>query len=33
MSLRFFVAPNPKRRCCDQDHVDLVPAQIRTGVG
>ena len=22
-----------KRRCIDQDHTDLVPAQIRTGVG
>ena len=29
----FFIAPDPKRRCCDQDHADLVPAQIRTGVG
>ena len=25
--------PDPKRRCIDQDHADLVPAPIRTGVG
>ena len=29
----FSIVPDPKRRCIDQDHTDLVPAQIRTGVG
>ena len=29
----FFIAPDLERRCSDQDHADLVPAQIRTGVG
>ena len=27
------IVPDPKRRCVDQDHAELVPAQIRTGVG
>ena len=27
----FSIVPDPKRRCIDQDHADLVPAQIRTG--
>ena len=26
------IVPDPKRRCIDQDHADLVPAQIRTGL-
>ena len=28
-----FHAPDPKRRCSDQGHADLVPTRIRTGVG
>ena len=27
------IVPDPKKRCIDQDHADLVLAQIRTGVG
>ena len=33
MESSLFRVPDPKRRCCDQGHADLVPARIRTGVG
>ena len=33
VEISFSIVPDPKRRCIDQDHVDLVLAQIRTAVG
>ena len=33
VEISFSIVPDPERRCIDQDHADLVPAQIRTGVG
>ena len=33
MEFSFSIVPDPNRKSIDQDHADLVPAQIRAGVG